>query len=469
MASKPHALRLHLELLGPDVRVTRTIEVPATMRLFDTHRFIQSVFGWHDRADHVFSDQPTRLESGTGDVGGWHDYGDGYPEYPRPTRRVWEMQHWAGRDGRRAGECEWSATVGSVFDTLTTLYYEYGMHDSWSLIPLDTMPLESGPSGDRSDGIAGDRDHGWVIAVTDQGPVAPTTARLVDGVGRNPIEACGGTSAYRLLIKAVTNPSHPRHAELDAWARDVVGPWAASGGLAFDPSVFPLNAAQTRLAHGESGWSAMTSHSAMVDILSDELGSSPEERDDTLAAILKVTAPDSLPDNEQALALTESLRSSLAALPSSRVTPRPTAPADIDPTHDQVLRSIRVAYRRGGVLLRSRAGDDSLASPIDLLRKCGDSYWVRGGHVDVHLTVALAVAEGLSGDVLVERVSTAVRRHDEGVLGEIAECVRELEYCCGVTSTPITGNDLRAFASLVLDSERQSSLLGVRLTPYIRR
>ncbi|GAA1759014.1 hypothetical protein [Agromyces humatus] len=174
--------------------------------------------------------------------------------------------------------------------------------------------------------------------------------------------------------------------------------------------------------------------------------------EDLMTAVLGVTTPDALPDEPQALAMTESLRSALSRLPSSRVKPRPTTPADIDPTHDQMLRAVNVAYRRGGVLLRTRAGDDALADPHELLRRCAATYWSLKGVDDVNVYVALAVAEGIRGAALIERVTVAAGRQIDGADREIAECLRELETCGGMAVEPLTGAALRSFASLVLQA-----------------
>ena len=111
---------------------------------------------------------------------------------------------------------------------------------------------------------------------------------------------------------------------------------------------------------------------------------------------------------------------------------------------------MRLAYRRNGVLLRGRAGDDAIADPRGLLNRCADVYWKLDGVGKVDLYAALAVAEGWSGSALVERVAAAAGQDVADARPAITRCLRELETACGSTAEPITGDALRAFASLVL-------------------
>ncbi|HET6672522.1 MAG TPA: hypothetical protein VFG92_04025 [Agromyces sp.] len=293
-----------------------------------------------------------------------------------------------------------------------------------------------------------------MVAITAQGSVAARDVSLVDGVGRTPLGACGGASAYRVLVDAITDSSHPMHMGLDAWAREKVGPWAASGNLAFDPWAFSLPAAKARIpAPLEYGWPSTSSRARVVDrILSDRRRVPREAVDELMVAVQNATERTALPDTALASSLTEGLRSSLERLPSSRTKPLPTTPADIDPAHDRILAAIKVAYRRRGVLLRSRAGDDALADPLELLGKCAARYWSLKGDDEVRFYVALAVAEGLSGAALVERVTVAARRWIGDSDRAIAECLRTLNTCGEALDEPVTGEALRAFASLVLRS-----------------
>lgn len=522
MPSTPRALRLTFELLGlgghgndhhpsAELKVIRAVEVPATMRMVQLHELIQSVFGWTDRASHIFADRPRFIERERHEFDSWsnvatdefaHDVfapdalafdviaSDAFvsrarPHRWRPKRRVWEMEHWCrDRDSEHVSECEWTGTVGSAMDGLDTLYYEYGTGESCPAPQLTGPMFAKAPWSARdaeSSGLVGpwladdepwsatalspcavfrpdldndDHAHGWVIAITTHGSVAARDTSLVDGVGRTPIEACGGTSAYRVLIDAITDSSHPMHAGLDAWAREKVGPWAASGELAFDPMAFSLPAARARIPSPlEYGWRSTDARPRVIGRILNGGSRFPKEGiDELVTAAQGATDQANLPDTAQASSMTDGLRSSLEHLPSSRTKPFPTTPADIDPAHDRTLAAIKVAYRRGGVLLRSRAGDEALTDPLELLGKCAARYWSLKGDDDVQFYVALAVAEGLSGAALAERVTAAARRQIGEVDREIAECLRNLETCGGTSDEPVRGEALRAFASLVLRS-----------------
>lgn len=522
MPSTPRALRLTFELLGlggqgndqhpsAELEVSRTVEVPATMRMIQLHELIQSVFGWTDQASHVFADRSRFIEREHHDFDTWSNVAtdefapdvfapdafasDAFVSRTRPyrwgpRRRVWEMEHWCrDRDSDHVSECEWTATVGSAMDSLDTLYYEYGVGESCPAPALSGAMFAEAPwqaIDEESSGLVGPwladdepwsattlspcaafhpdlstdaHAHGWVIAITAHGSVPARHTNLVDGIGRTPIEACGGASAYRVLVDAITDPAHAMHVGLVAWAREKVGPWAASGDRAFDPMAFSLPAVQARIPSPlEYGWRSTGARPRVIDhvfngrSLNGRSQFPKEAIEGLVTAAHEATDPANLPDSALASSMTERLRSSLERLPSSRTKPLPTTPADIDPAHDRTLAAIKVAYRRGGVLLRSRAGDDALADPIELLGKCAARYWSLKGDGEVQFYVALAAAEGLSGAALVERVTVAARRRIDDSEREIAECLRNLETCGGTSEELVTGEALRAFASLVLRS-----------------
>ena len=505
MPSTPRALRLTFELHGLDhyeddhhpsaeLKVSRTVEVPATTRLVEFHELIQSVFGWTDRGNHVFADRPRFIEREHHDIDMWPNVETNEYRWS-PRRRIWEMEHWCrDRDPDHVSECEWTASVGSAMDSLDTLYYEYGTggrDDTGESCPAPALSgsmFAGAPwsAVDESSGLVGPwladdepwsatalspcavfhpglrtdaHAHGWVVAITAHGSVAARGISLVDGVGRTPIEACGGASAYRVLVDAITDTSHPMHVGLDAWAREKVGPWAASGGLAFNPMAFSLAAAKVRVPSAlEYGWRSANARPPVLDRIlngrsfNGRSGFPSDAIEELVTAAQEAADQANLPDMVQASSTTEGLRSSLERLPSSRTKPLPTTPADIDPAHDRTLAAIKVAYRRGGVLLRSRAGDDALTDPLALLCKCAARYWSLGGDDQVQFYVALAVAEGLSGAALAERVTVAAHLQSGDADREIADCLRNLETCGGTSDEPVIGEALRAFASLVLRS-----------------
>ena len=472
-------MRLRLEILDVVPPVVRVVDVPSTLRVVELHELIQSLFGWTGRFDHQFADRP----------------------YAAPgRRRVWEMEHWCrDRAPDHTSACAWTSSVGDAFSMLEpaewrdregvdALYYEYGRleecpderrdryGDAWDTGPTwrggadldewdsgpawrgDTNPASSGDLGDercmaRALGVTDEHEHGWLMAITPEGRTPlredhAVGAHIVSGRGRSPIEACQGASGHAALLAVLADAEHPLHGRVDAWTRDVVGPWSTRGTQPLDPDAFDAASEQLALEWRPTyAWYGPPSPLDRALRVTDDRGSS---RAELLTALLHARGDDAdLPSAVDAAHLTAALRESLASLPSSRAKPPATVGVDVPPEHEAWLRSGRVAYRRNRVLVRSRAGDAALDDPFDLLRRIALTYWSIGTSSQCALFVAMAAAEGLIGDELRAWVSAAVRNPDLE-LDDLAPWCSFLDRCGGLAAVPLDSTRRRALARLVL-------------------
>ncbi len=145
----------------------RCVEVPVAVTLYELHRVIQIVMGWHD--DHL------------------HEF--------RVGRRSWE----------RAGP------LGAVDETET---------DDSTLADLLAHVRSFGKKKPQYKKITYVYDFGdnWehAIKVEKLVPAEPGVAypRLIEATGACPPEDIGGGWGYAEFLEVVTDPSHPDHAEM---------------------------------------------------------------------------------------------------------------------------------------------------------------------------------------------------------------------------------------------------------------
>lgn len=172
-----HVLRVSLREIEPEV--WRRLVVRSETRLPKLARFLEKAMGWEGYHLHMF------------DVGGiLFGEPDEDADYLIDER---------------------AATVKHVLPRIGSgLRWEYDFGDGW--------------------------EHDVVverIAAPEEGQTYPV---CVDGDRACPPEDCGGVTGYGHLLAMLTDPAHPEHAELSAWAPP-----------GFDPAAFDLVATNRRL------------------------------------------------------------------------------------------------------------------------------------------------------------------------------------------------------------------------------
>lgn len=181
-------LKITLDDVTP--QVLRRIEVPLTIRLDRLHLALQAAIGWTN--SHLY-------ELRAGDVG-------------------WGMPAPSSSDGPL------DACKASLIDVLEdigtkTLRYLYDFGDGWE----HTIKIER-------------------IAAAVPGIVYP---RLIEAIGRCPLEDVGGSWGYEEFLAAHADPEHERHAEFAEW----IGPGA------FDPNAVDLDILGRDVAALAKRWS----------------------------------------------------------------------------------------------------------------------------------------------------------------------------------------------------------------------
>lgn len=191
-----------MALIDSEPEIWRHLELRSSLTLGQVHQVLQKAFGWEDAHLHRFVTidpfEPLRPVDG---------------EFP-------EVQQWLPRQG-----CEEPGDRPEEDCTLDQLlalgsgeaFYEYDFGDSW----LHRLELVSRRP-----------------AAKDSPP-----ARLIDGARRGPLEDSGGFPGYEEILDALTDPSHPDHAEHSAWVADITG-----SGAPFDPAFFNIADANQALA-----------------------------------------------------------------------------------------------------------------------------------------------------------------------------------------------------------------------------
>jgi len=158
MAAKDPRDAYQLKILLADTRppVWRRLRIPATLSLARLHRALQVVFGWEDDHGHVF-----RIRGG--------EYGECGDE---------DAFAFGGERGSLAGL---GLQAGEAFT------YEYDLKDSWThLITIEERLILDAPLK------------------------AP---QCLGGRRACPPEGCGGPFAFRDLLAAAQDPSHPEHGQ----------------------------------------------------------------------------------------------------------------------------------------------------------------------------------------------------------------------------------------------------------------
>jgi hypothetical protein len=168
--------RLKITLDDVTPQVLRRIEVPLTIRLDRLHQTLQAAIGWTN--SHLY-------ELRAGDVG-WGIRDPSWSDGPL--------------DARKASLIDVLEDVGTK-----TLRYLYDFGDGWE----HTIKIER-------------------IDVAVPGIVYP---RLVEAIGRCPLEDVGGPWGYEEFLTAHVDPKHERHAEFAEWIEPGT----------FDPNVADLD------------------------------------------------------------------------------------------------------------------------------------------------------------------------------------------------------------------------------------
>lgn len=180
---RPSSVHQFLVVLSEtDPLVWRRIQVPAAYSFWDLHVAIQDAMGWLDYHLHEF-----RIVAASGR----RVASIGIPADDEPSdRRV---------------EPGWRVGLDDYFE-----------HRQWDAPPALYLY---------------DFGDGWKHAVVHEGMRAVEPGReypcCVGGARHCPPEDCGGPDGFTAFLEAVTDPTHPQHAELLQWA----------GGV-FDPATF---------------------------------------------------------------------------------------------------------------------------------------------------------------------------------------------------------------------------------------
>jgi hypothetical protein len=161
--------RLQITLEGIAPVVSRTLEVPADIRLDRLHLVIQAAMGWENYHLYEFIVGETR-------------WGLPDPDFGTDTLPVTK------------------ASLADVIDVAgkAPIRYVYDFGDDWVHL------IEAAIIGDPT-----------------PGNLYP---RLVDITGRCPPEDVGGLPGYEHFLSAIGDPDHPEHEELTEWAGELFDP-----------------------------------------------------------------------------------------------------------------------------------------------------------------------------------------------------------------------------------------------------
>ncbi len=175
--------QLRVTLLGTEPLIWRTIQVRSDVRLPKLHRILQAAMGWRNEHLHEFLLTPRQERALLEDLG-------------------------------RLPRSEGSVRVDDVLrGRRSKLIYVYDMGDGWQHeLCLEDMLV---PTSDTH------------------------YPRCLAGARACPPEDCGGLGGYALLLKALQNPRHPRHASTLEWLRETTGD--------FQPETFDLDATNRKL------------------------------------------------------------------------------------------------------------------------------------------------------------------------------------------------------------------------------
>ena len=155
-------VRLTIELVGAEPRVSRTVEVPLSIGLPALHSTIQAAMGWED--DHLYE---------------FRFGGRGY----------------GGDRVRPASKAKLADIVASGKQVIE---YQYDFGDDW------LHKLKIGKLGQAVEGVL--------------------YPRLVDGTGACPPEYSGGVWGYQQKLEIMNDATHPDHEETMDWLGGPIDP-----------------------------------------------------------------------------------------------------------------------------------------------------------------------------------------------------------------------------------------------------
>lgn len=162
MSAPVSIARLRVTLDDVEPPVTRTLDVPADIRLDRLHAALQAAFGWADY--HLW-------EFRTGDVG-WGVPDPDWPDGPLDARKT----------------TLWQAIEDSGAETLAYLY-DFG--DGW--------------------------EHTVEIQRFDDAEPGNKYPVLIEASGRCPPEDVGGPWGYADFLDAIADPDHEQHDDIKEW------------------------------------------------------------------------------------------------------------------------------------------------------------------------------------------------------------------------------------------------------------
>ncbi|MDR0627112.1 MAG: plasmid pRiA4b ORF-3 family protein, partial [Bifidobacteriaceae bacterium] len=182
--SRAPIVRLRVQLLADSLQIWRLFEVDSSATLADLHRTLQCVMGWTDSHLHAFSNVEPYASRSSPPGRRWED----------PSGNLWDYETESQPEDER------DITVGELLgEGQGPIYYEYDFGDGW-LHRID-----------------------WVA----DGPGVPASnwpGRVIEGVGRCPLEDSGGIGGWGRVIQAVADPTDEDHEVYMRWAADAVGP-----------------------------------------------------------------------------------------------------------------------------------------------------------------------------------------------------------------------------------------------------
>ena len=176
-------LQLHIELRGTKPKVWRRVLVPETITLVKLHAVIQAAFGWSGGHLHEFNVGDERF--GTPD-----------PDYDEPG----------------SVRSERTTRLADALGTARTINYVYDFGDNWQ----HRIKVEKSLTPDPQLKL----------------PLC------VAGANATPPDDCGGVYGYYDFVAAISDSTHPEHAEMIEW---IGRPW--------DPAAFDLDSANFRLSN----------------------------------------------------------------------------------------------------------------------------------------------------------------------------------------------------------------------------
>ena len=303
---------------------------------------------------------------------------------------------------------------------------------------------------------------------------------MLHASGRAPLEEACSASGYNTLLEVLGDPEHPAHAEVAAWARRRVGPWAVSETATLDRAECDADAVQAVIDDELGG---RTFGDSPGGHLQRQMLATPRRlRLDLRSTLGRLEVPE--PDDAVAERLTARLRGMLRTL----VAAEPVSGADAessaaphapDPADLAFARTLGL-LRRNRVPMLTRAAEPLIDKPTALLQRCAEHYWQLDPGTGFAMYVAIATAQGLVGEAAGRLVAAAceAERHAPGSRSSLdwdssehglsfgqpeAEAGHDLHRrmqplisylenagALAPTSESNARDDIRAFASLVL-------------------